>query len=199
MEKYIITIGREFGSRGREIGEKLGKELNIPVYDKEIIKIGSWKEGILDDKYKELDAQIESKLEGYSKNRLSLNSDDADVLYRLQADTIRHLAEEKSCIFIGRCADYALKGNKNCLNIFIYAPYSERYYYLLDKYGLTEEETKAMIQRVDKARHEYYKHVTGKNRGERNGKQIEIDSSFFGVEGTVEIIKNLINVKFGKK
>lgn len=196
MEKYIVTIGREFGSRGREIGEKLGEALKIPVYDKEIIKIGAWKDGMLDEKYNQVDKLIEEKLQGYETSRLSLNSEEADNVYRLQARTIKHLAEERSCIFIGRCADYVLKDYKNCVNVFIFAPYSERYYYLLEKYGLTEEETKSMIQRVDKARHEYYKHITGKNRGERTGKHLEIDSSFFGVEGTVHILEQLVREKF---
>ncbi len=188
MSKVVITIGREFGSRGREIGIKLGEKLKIPVYDKDIIKIGAWNDGMLDEKYIEMDSGIDDRLYGYDTGKYPLESGDADSLFRLQARTIKRLAEDHSCIFIGRCADYVLEGMENCINVFIYAPYSERYYYLLDKYGLTEEETKKMITKVDKDRHTYYKHITGHNRGERNKKQLEIDSSYFGVEGTVNII-----------
>lgn len=197
MEHYIITVGREFGSRGREIGEKLGEALGIPVYDKEIIEIGAKKQGIRKTAYKYVDKIIDEKLNGYNTDRIFFDSSYVNQMFELQSETIRELANEGPCIFIGRCADYVLENHKNCINIFIYASYSERYYHLLNKYGLTEEETKTMITRVDKARHEYYKHYTGRNRGDRHGKQLVIDSGLFGVEGTVKMLKEAIEARFG--
>lgn len=199
MEHYIITIGREFGSRGREIGEKLGEALGIPVYDKEVIEIGAKKQGIRKSAYNYVDKIIDEKLNGYNTDHIFFESSYVNQLFDLQAETIRDLAKEGPCIFIGRCADYVLKDHKNCINIFIFASYSERYYHLLNEYGLTEEETKMMIARVDKARHEYYKHFTGRNRGDRHTKQIVIDSGLFGVDGTVEMLKGAIETRFGKK
>lgn len=197
MEHYIITIGREFGSRGREIGEKLGAALGIPVYDKEVIEIGAKKRGIRKTAYSYLDKLIDEKLNGYNTDRIRFESSYVNQMFELQAETIRELAKEKSCIFIGRCADYVLENYKNCINIFIFASYSERYYHLLDEYGLTEEETKTMIARVDRARHEYYKHFTGRNRGDRQGRQLVIDSGLFGVEGTVAMLEGAIKARFG--
>lgn len=196
MEKYIITFAREFGSRGREIAMKLGATLEIPVFDKEIIRRGAWRAGHIDEEYREADQVLEDKLNGLDTGKFSLRSENAKYLYKVQADAVKKLAEEAPCIFIGRCADYVLRDNPNCMNVFIYAPYSARYYHILNEYGFTEEVTKNMIDKVDRARHDYYKAVTGRNRGERDGKHLMVDSSMFGVEGTVAILEAMVKGKY---
>lgn len=199
MEQYIITIAREFGSRGREIAKKLGNTLGIPVYDKDIVRKGAYEAGYIDESYKDTDKMIEDKLNGLDTGKVSFRSSNAKILYGVQASAVKKLAQKGSCIFVGRCADYVLEGNPNCINIFIYAPYSERYYHLLNEYGLTEEETKKMMERVDRARHDYYKAFTEKNRGERQGKHIMIDASAFDIDATVQALKMLIESRFGKR
>lgn len=198
MEKFVITIGREFGSRGKEIAEKLGEILGIPVYDKEIIEYAGKKNGLGKSTYAYYDERLQKKLDGYYGSFINYNSEIMAQMFESQCQAIEQLAEKESCIFVGRCADYVLKDRKNCLHIFIYAPYSSRYYHLLNEYGLTEEETVKMLKQVDRARHEYYKHFTGQNRGARDGKHILMDSAMFGIEGTVEILKKAVEEKFGK-
>lgn len=198
MEKYVITIGREFGSRGREIGEKLGEALGIPVYDKEVIEQAGKTMGTGRKTYLYSDKLVQQKLEGYYGQYINYNSEIMAQMFEGQCQAIESLAEKESCIFIGRCADYVLKDYKNSLHIFIFAPYSDRYYHLLNEFGLTKEETIKMLKQVDRARHEYYKHFTGQNRGAREGKHLMIDSSMFGVEGTVEILKHAVEERFLK-
>ena len=197
MSDYVITITREFGSHGTEIGRKLGQELGIPVYDKEIIEnISRSQHYKVGEMYRQYDELLQKKLSGHYDNYIKFGSPVMSGMFEEQCQVIRNFADAQNCIFIGRCADYALRDRKNCLNIFIYAPYSSRFYYILNKYEFTEEETTRMIRQVDKARHDYYKHYTGQNRGAREEKHLMINSEMFGVEGTVNIIKNAVMEKF---
>lgn len=198
MEQYVITIGREYGSRGREIGEKLAKELKIGFYDKELLEIAAQR---LETDVKSIqneDENITNKVNAFLKTHklVEHNNSKQDKLFMETKEVLLDKVKRESFVVIGRCADYILKNAVNCLNVYIFAPKSNRIYRIKNEYGLTEESATDIVDRVDKDRHSYYKHYTKCNRGERSNKQILIDSSLLGVDGTVEILKEIVVKKF---
>lgn len=196
MVNYVITIGREFGSQGKEIGKKLAKELGISFYDRELIEISAEKKDMNPYVLEDYDESMETKPANKSIISTIKNNFIQDKLYETEAETIKEIAAKKSCIIIGRCSDYILKDMKNAIHIFVFAPYGARYNRILEEYGLTHEATEKMLQRVDKARHNYYKRYTKLNRGDRDGKHLIIDSSLLGVKGTVDILKEIVTRRF---
>ena len=114
----------------------------------------------------------------------------------IQFDVIQKFAEESSCVIIGRCSDYVLKDREDCLRLFIYAPEEVRVQTVMEQQNVSEKEAKEMIESYDEALHTRYKLVTGTYRGDRNNRQMLIDSSLLGWEKTAEYIKTLIDLKY---
>ena len=133
-QRYVITIGRQLGSGGREIGQKLSARLGIAFYDKELIRIASQQSGLKEEFFERVDEQKHFSLfPGILGLRNSITDDffsnyylSNESLFRIQSDVMRKLAEEGSCIFVGRCADYVMKEERNCLNVFISADTADR-------------------------------------------------------------------------
>lgn len=201
MKKYIITISREFGCNAREVGHILASKLNIPFYDKDLVDITAERAGIdadsLIDSEIFLDRHLKELLKMFSYG--SSTSFYSEKAVMAQVDVIRELADKKeSCIFFGRCSDYILREYPNCLNVFLYAPLSHRIKHMAKDYDLTEASAAKLIKRVDLQRHNYYKYITGKNRGDRDNKHIMLDVSNFGYEGTADLIIDAVNRKFGE-
>lgn len=201
MKKYIITISREFGCNAREVGHILASKLNIPFYDKDLVDITAERAGIdadsLIDSEIFLDRHLKELLKMFSYG--SSTSFYSEKAVMAQVDVIRELADKKeSCIFFGRCSDYILREYPNCLNVFLYAPLSHRIKHMAKDYDLTESSAAKLIKRVDLQRHNYYKYITGKNRGDRDNKHIMLDVSNFGYEGTADLIIDAVNRKFGE-
>ena len=201
MKKYIITISREFGCNAREVGHILASKLNIPFYDKDLVDITAERAGInadtLIDSEIFLDRHLKELLKMFSYG--SSTSFYSEKAVMAQVDVIRELADKKeSCIFFGRCSDYILREYPNCLNVFLYAPLTQRIKHMAKDYDLTEASAAKLIKRVDLQRHNYYKYITGKNRGDRDNKHIMLDVSNFGYEGTADLIIDAVNRKFGE-
>ena len=153
--KIIITIGRQFGSGGREIGKQVAEKLGIPFYDKELLALAAEKSGMNPELFEHNDEQpINSLLYSLSVNPYAMNHIAGPAhmpipqkLFLAQFDTIKSLAEKESCVFVGRCADYVLRDNPDCFNVFIHAPlekrveyynsYSERKWGAADHYHLS--------------------------------------------------------------
>ncbi len=195
MQKFILTIGREFGSRGGEIGKIVADYYQIPFYDKNTLD-----QFAMNMKYiKPGDLE---HLEDLAKSGLPIklwSATDRTILksiYECETEYIQVFAKEKGGVFIGRCADYILEGQPNLLCCFIYSPIGVRLNYLVNKYGLTPDATETLIQRMDHSRHDYYKYFTKQNRGERHNRQLFLDSSLLGVEGSAELLKFIIDHKF---
>jgi len=201
-KRYIITISREFGCNAREIGRALASRLGVPFYDKDLIDMAAQKAGVNRDVIKESDEIINSK-----QNRLfaefgygSTTSFHSEKAIKAQAAVIHELADKKeSCIMFGRCTDYILREYPNVLNIFLYAPIEKKIKHIAKTYELSEKNAEKMIKRIDNQRHNYYKYVTGRNRGDRQGKHIMIDVSNFGVTGSVELLYEAIQIRFSDK
>lgn len=198
-KKLIITIGREYGSGGHEVGEKLAKKLNIGYYDKELLRktaelTGFTEEFIEEHEEKKTTSLLYSLVMGV--NGVSNNHNDTyslpDQLYLEQFKTIRKIAEDESCIFVGRCADYALREMPNVVSIFIMAPMEARIARIAERNSVSSEKATEMIHRTDKRRASYYNCYSDKKWGKANTYNLCIDTSVTGIDGTIDVICHYI-------
>ena len=193
---FVITIGRSFGSGGREIGRKLAETLGMTYYDRELLEKVA-KESGLSKEYIELFDEKKPVLPVFSILPIGsiANEEQMEVkLQKLQRQVIERLAEKGPCVFIGRRADLLLRGRPNTCSIFITAPeeYCAARVALRD--GLTEQESLDKIRRMNRNRRAYYNY-TGEGRwGEASNYNLCIDSSVLGVEGSVALIRKYIDL-----
>ena len=199
--KIIISIGRRYGSGGREIGRKLAELFNIDFYDKELITLAAKQSGFSEEILKENDENhngsfLYSLVMGTytGGNNLPLNH----KLFLAQFDTIKSLAEEKSCVIIGRCADYALEYNPNCIKVFIHADLDSRIKRAVGEYGVDPDKVEETIKKIDKKRERYYNFYTGKKWGHMENYDLTINSTVSGIDGAVKIIADLVREKMNK-
>lgn len=197
----IITIGRQFGSAGKEIGEKLANELNIPFYDKELLSRAAKESGFCEELIQTHDERPTSSflynlvMDSYSFGYNSSGFVDMPIsqkVFLAQFDTIKKIAEEGPCIIVGRCADYALADNENCLSVFISGNMECRIKRIMDKYDLNESKARDMIIRKDRQRQSYYNYYSSNKWGMCGTYDLSINSSKLGVDGTVQMLKNFI-------
>lgn len=193
---YVITIARQFGSLGREIGKKLAKELDIKYYDRELIEKASDQMGLPVSAL----ANLDNKMSGtFQKMLYPLGisaSSTQSKLFEAQKSLILDAANHHSCVIVGRCADYILKDYPNVLNVFIFADYKKRLDNCINDLHIYHSEAKKLITDVDNARKLYHKFYTGTDFDNIEGKNLMVDSGAFGIDGSVELIKNAAKIKF---
>lgn len=206
----VITIGRQFGSYGHEIGEKLAVKLNIPFYDKELItrvakESGYCEELILSNDEKPTNSFLYNLvMDTYSFGYNLSSFVDMPISHKVflaQFDTIKKIASEGPCVIVGRCADYALSDFDNVLNIFIYANEEFKIKGILEHdetKKLTKSKAKDLFIKKDKQRASYYNYYSSKKWGHADTYDLCIDSSILGIDGTVNLIKQYIE-DFEKK
>lgn len=192
--KYAITISREFGCGAREIGRKIAAEMGVKFYDKDLIDETARKAGVHVDIIKDSDEKARKFFKEFSYG--SSTTFYSEKAINAQAEVIREAANKESCVLFGRCADYFLREYSNCINIFLYAPLQERIWHISKDYDLDLKSAEKMVKKIDRQRHNYYKYVTGRNRGDRDGKHLMIDVSYYGIEGTVELVCKAVKQKF---
>lgn len=183
----IITIARQHGSAGKEIGRLVAKELGIPYYYKEMVAVAA-KESGLSEKYLN---QINARDDEGAMRDLYLGSKPAEYAIKAQKQAILEIAKHGSCVIVGRAADYVLRGKKDLVRVFISAPEEYRVKKLKEMYGDGPAEAKKSIRRSDKNRAAYYNTVSGLEWGARENYDICIDSSI-GNEATAKIIENYV-------
>lgn len=188
-EGLIITISRQHGSAGKEIGRIFAQKLNIPYYYKETTALVAKNSGLCEEYIKELNEKSESAL--YD---LYLSHDVAQLAINAQEKVIKDIAANGSCVIVGRAADYYLRDKANVVNIFIYAPIEYRIKKIQEMYGDDEQTALQNIKKSDKSRANYYKSVTGREFGDANNYDLCVDSSI-GVEKTADLIIDFINKK----
>ena len=188
-KKVVITIARQYGSGGRTIGEMLAKDMGIHYYDKELIKLASEDSGINERLFVNADEKIKmTKLfkmvkKVYNGQLIPPESDDFvsdHNLFNYQAKVIKQLAEEESCVMIGRCADYVLKDYDNVLSVFIHAPKDYCMEQAAKKVSMSSRELEKYIAKTDKRRAEYYKFYTGREWTDARNYDLCLDSSKIG-------------------
>lgn len=196
MEKFTITITREFGSLGRSIARELSQILGVEFYDRDIVEEVANK---LNLPVSTVSNEEEKSRHSFFPRMFPLGTDEEymqDIIFDVQKDIILNLAKKSSCILVGRCSDFLLEKEKNNINIFIYASYEKRLQNCVDTLGMTESEAKRMILSVDKARNAYHKKYAGYLPGDPEHKQLMIDSSLLGVTGTAKLIAEIVHQLF---
>ena len=200
MVKNIITIGRQFGSNGREIGKEVAKKLDIPFYDKEILYETAKNSGLSESLLKSLDEKPNKSflyslvMDPYSYGftstgyQTNLNQQAFQATY----DTIKRIGDEGPCVIVGRCADYALRHNPKLARVFIYAPMEKRIATVSERFNLSEDKAKSQIIKEDKGRASYYNYNTSKKWGAMESYDICINSSLMSVEKTADFIIDYI-------
>ena len=194
MKHFVITMGCEFGSGGPEIGKMLAKSLGIEYYDRDLVDKVVEKIGVEKHLVEEADNKnfvpygIETSL-GTRYANLSNK-----VIYT-QFDVIRKMAKT-SCVIIGRCSDYILKGQDDVVNVFVYAPTEVRIKTIMEKMNLSERHAAVVIRDYDNALHRRYKYITGTYRGDRHNRHLLVDSSVLGWEKTAKFIKSFVEMRF---
>ena len=196
---FSITIGRQLGSGGKQIGEKLAQQLGISFYDKELIDIASRESGVGKTFFEQVDEITSHSIlgglfgwpaigDGLYPNSFLSN----EALFTIQGDIVRQLAEKQSCLFVGRCADYILAGKNNCLTIFICADMCDRIKRISEIKNLSESKCRDFIVKTDKRRSSYYNYFSGKTWGSAESYHLCINSSRLGIDSTVAFLKSFI-------
>lgn len=201
--KILLTIGRQFGSGGRLIGQQLAKELGVGYYDKEILTVAAKESGLSEEVFEKADERTASSLSyalttGYSYMGMYMPYTDYlsnDGLFRLQSDAIHKLAEKESCVLVGRCADYILREDPALISLFIHDSKENRITRVKKYQNVTDEEAKELITKTDKSRAAYYNYYTNKTWGASCAYNLSIDVSVLGIEETVSMIKDFIERK----
>ncbi len=204
-KKLVITIGRQYGSGGTEIGRKLAKELDIEFYDKNILRMNSSESGIKESYFHLVDEKAGDKLLYRIISNLapeirkpSFGPDliSADNLFRFQSEVIRKLAEAESCVIAGRCADYILEDipDLKLLRVYIYADFGTRVSRVLDRGLCPPQAVEQTIRRIDKERRDYYRYYTGRSWSDPVNYDLLINASTAGIRGSIDLIKEYLRV-----
>ena len=201
----IYTIGREFGSLGKQVGQDLAKRLGIKFYDKELLQKAAKESGLCEEIFESHDEKPTNSflyslvMDTYTGGSYStapfLDMPLNHKVFLAQFDAIKKIAANESCVIVGRCADYALKDYDNKLNVFVHAPMSFKKSRIQEQYEIPEAKVKDVAIKTDKQRASYYNYYTSKKWGDLKSYDLCIDSSILGIDGTVELIKQAVALK----
>lgn len=197
--KKVITISRECGSGGHTIGEKISKDLGIPIYDREIIEMTAKESGLTAEFVKESNERITNSIlfniansmtyanHVFSSGTVSM----VDKVFFIQCDIIKKLAADGPCVIVGRCADYILKERQDTLNVFIHADREFR----VDRYAklnkISIKEADSIVKKQDKSRQNYYRYYTDREWGDMRNYAITLDSKTVGIDNCAKIIEDI--------
>lgn len=198
----IINVGRQLGSGGHDIARMLAQDFNAKYYDKEILNLAAKESGFSEKIFEQNDEK-----KGFIRGLFNMGSPHVsstvyqsgfsqENLFKFQSDAIRKAAQEGSCVFVGRCADYVLRDFENVVNIFITASMHYRVEQILAKQAVTPQEAKRMILQAEGKRAAYYNYYTGKKWGAAESYDLCVDSSLLGLEETERFIAEFIRKRF---
>lgn len=197
----IITIGRQFGSSGHEIGQKVADYFGIPCYDKELLTRAAKESGYAEEMITHHDERPTNSflynlvMDTYSFGYNASSFGDMPISHKVflaQFDTIKKVAEEGPCVIVGRCADYALADYKNCIHLFVYADETDKIRHIMERFDLSESKARDMMVKKDKQRQSYYNYYSSKKWGRADTYDLCINSSILGVNGTVKLIAQYV-------
>lgn len=205
MDNIVITINRQYGSGGRTVGEMLAKKMNIHYYDNELTKLASDESGINESLFKNVDEKLANtpffrlSKSAYKGKLIPPDSDEftsTENLFNYQAKIIRELAQEQSCVIMGRCANYVLRDYPNVLSVFVHAPKDFCMKQAAKKHSMSTKELEKYIIKTDKNRAGYFKYFTGMEWTDARNYDLCLDSSKLGFERCVEEIIAYMKVRF---
>ena len=200
----IITIGREFGSAGREIGYKVAKEFGIKLYDKEMLARAAKESGICEEIFESHDEKPTSSflyslvMDTYSMGYSGNTYTDMPINHKIflaQFDTIKKLADQESCVIVGRCADYALADYPDTVSVFISADEADKIERIKELHNVNDAKARDIMIKLDKKRSSYYNYYASKRWGDSRSYDLCINSSAVGIDGAVKIILEFAKLK----
>ena len=204
-DNLIITIGREYGSGGHEIGQKIADELGIKCYDRELLELAAKDSGLCPEIMENHDEKptnsflyslvMDTYSMGFSSTSTFVDMPINHKVFLAQFDAIKKLADRESCVIVGRCADYALEDYPNLVSVFIKAPLSSRVTRIMERNNVSEDKAFEMIAKRDKKRASYYNYYSSKKWGEAKSYDLCLDSSKVGIEGSIQVIKAFIDAQ----
>lgn len=195
MKPFVINIGRSLGSGGRAVGRLLAERFDMAYYDREILLLAAKESGFCPEVFENCDEKNNffhtfgniipfiGGGDAFYRNELA-----SDNLFRLQSDAIRRAASKGACVFIGRCADYVLRDNPRCVNVFITADLSDRIARVMEAKKCDEEQARRLIEKGDKQRADYYNFYSAGSWGEAATYHLCVNSSRLGIEETARLI-----------
>lgn len=204
MKKVVITIGRQLGSCGREIGRKLSERLGISFYDKELIVEAAKESGLPEKLFEGTDEKptnsflyslvmsVQPGMGLYNRYNDFLNNDN---IFRIQSDIIQKIAERESCIIVGRCADYILRQRDDLIRVFIHASTDVRRERLIKRDNLSEKDAAVAVSKADKRRGNYYNFYTNAVWGDVNNYDLSIDSGKLSIDQCVDLLESYIKLR----
>ncbi len=216
MEKFVVTIAREYCSGGQKIGTRLAEELGVNCYNSEMFRLVSKNENMKDDAVAHDDRIKDTSLfdvakEIYSDPLPSPEVDDVlttkiaddDMvyirnIYDYQSEIITELAHRESCIIVGRCANYILKDNPNAINVFVHAPIGFKMKRAASRHYMPENELRNYLAKVDERKADYYFKYTGCEWTDIKNYDLSLDTSKLGISGCVDMIKKFLEIKLNK-
>lgn len=198
MGNLVFAIGREFGSGGKIIGEKIAERLGIQLYDKELLQKAAKDSGFCQEIFENHDEKPTNSflyslvMDTYSGGGYSsapfLDMPLNHKVFLAQFDSIKKIAENESCVIVGRCADYALAGNPDCIKIFIHADINDRAKVISKRLNITESKAKDMANKKDKQRASYYNYYTSKKWGDSRSYDLTLNTSKLTIDQCVDLI-----------
>ena len=200
----VITIGRQCGSAGRQIGQEVPKQLGIKCYDKELLSLAAKNSGLCEELFETHDEKPTSSflyslvMDTYSLGYTTSAYMDMPINHKVflaQFDTIKKLASEESCVIVGRCADYALADFPNVTTVFISGDEPDKIKHLMDMYHVDEGKARDIMIKTDKKRSSYYNYYSSKKWSDARSYDLCINSSALGFENTVKMIINFAKTK----
>lgn len=188
-KRCIVTIGREYGSGGRTIGEKLAEKLGIAFYDRQFLEMASLETGYSEDILAEEDEIARKNYYPYRTENLS------EELFKIQSRIMIEKAKSESCVIVGRCSDIVLKDFANVAHIFVYAREEDRVRQVMARHNLDEVKAKKLMKKTEKIRRSYYQYFTDCEWGDRENKDLLINSSVTGIDESVDVIIAYLKVR----
>ena len=203
MKHMIINVGRQVGAGGQEIGRMLAEDFDAKFYDRELLNLAAKESGFSEKFFKQNDEKkgflrglLNVQTPHLSGGNLYGSNFSQERLFQFQSDAIRKAAQEGSCVFLGRCADYVLRDFDNVVNVFITASMDFRVQLVSKVKELDAEHARKLIEHVESRRAQYYNYYTGKKWGAAESYDLCIDASILGLEETEKLIAEFIRKKF---
>lgn len=201
--KIIINVGRQLGSGGHDIGRMLALDFQAKYYDRELLNLAAKESGFSEKLFEAHDEKkgffrglFNIQAAHVAEGALYRSGFTQENLFQFQSDAIRKAAQESSCVFVGRCADYVLRDFPNVVNIFITASMSHRVEQIMNKQHLNEQAARKFIEQKESKRATYYNYYTGKKWGAAESYDFCIDSSILGLQQTEQLIAQFIRKRF---
>lgn len=202
-DRFVIVVGRQYGSGGRSIGRMLARELGVGYYDKTLLKEAAESFGYSPDIFERGDEKRPSFLRSLLSLNYGATSDTTPAsvmsderLYQFQSDVIKNICERESCVIVGRTADYVMRHHPRLVSIFLHAPIEARVKRIMERGDVaSEKEAREKAQKIDRNRESYYNYYTNRPWGVASNYHLSIDSSRVSEEAILAIVKDILERK----